>query len=322
MTTQPSTYFKLGLFVIVAIVAGLAATVALGARAFDRDTVRYHMFFNESVQGLDVGAPVKFRGVTIGIVSAVDIAPDQRHVDVVADLVVSEIRRMGLAAGHGQKVRFEIPSDLRAQLGMEGITGVKFVSIDFFDPSLYPPSALPFEPPDNFIPTTPSLLKNVEDRIVRAVEMIPEVGDKMLTILGRIDALMADMERQGLSHKTVALVEELTGAVRDARGVIRDLDRARIPAKVARSFDRIDVIFSGMEDALALLGGPDGLLASTKRATDTLGDLGRSINGGARDAGDTLRDLSDAAQAVRSLAEALERDPDMLLKGRAKERRP
>ena len=66
--TKSTNYFKLGLFVTITALVALASAAALGARATMPETVAYHTFFNESVQGLDVGSPVKYRGVNIGVV--------------------------------------------------------------------------------------------------------------------------------------------------------------------------------------------------------------------------------------------------------------
>ena len=82
--SAPTNHFKLGLFVLGALGASMGAAVAFGASAAKHQTVTYHTFFNESVQGLDVGTPVKYRGVPIGVVAGIDIAPDRRHVDVSA----------------------------------------------------------------------------------------------------------------------------------------------------------------------------------------------------------------------------------------------
>jgi len=70
------------------------------------------------------------------------------------------------------------------------------------------------------------------------------------------------------------------------------------------------------------VGGDAGLVASTRRATDSIGDLGRRTVDSTGDLDRTLRDLDEAAAAIRALAESVDRDPDMLLKGRAKTREP
>src|SRR5690606_20013484 len=127
-------------------------------------------------QGLEIGSPVKYRGVPIGTISAIDIAPDRRHVDVSLQLYTSELKRLGLSteahAGVGG-TRFTIPDDLRTQLASQGITGVKFVSIDFFNVVTNPPAELEFETPDNTIPAAASLMKTLEDSVVQAVEQFP-----------------------------------------------------------------------------------------------------------------------------------------------------
>src|SRR3954469_9383277 len=96
----PPNHFKIGLFVILACCAAVGTAVALGAERIKKDTVRYHTYFDESVHGLDVGAPVQFRGVSIGAVGAISVAPDHRLVDVVEDLDLGAIRRMGLSDPH------------------------------------------------------------------------------------------------------------------------------------------------------------------------------------------------------------------------------
>src|SRR6478735_6548740 len=148
----PTNHFKLGLFVLAGIAASVATMVLIGAQSMKTETVAYHTFFNESVQGLEEGSPVKYRGVTIGHVSAIEIAPDRRHVDVTDELDVADIKRLGLAAvdtTSRKKTRFLVPPELRAQLGSQGITGVKFVQIDFFDPKTNPPPEIPFPIPED-----------------------------------------------------------------------------------------------------------------------------------------------------------------------------
>ena len=73
-----ANYVKIGLFVVLGFAAALALAVSLGATGTRRVTVAFYTYFNESVQGLEVGEPVTFRGVSVGHVGAITIAPDRR----------------------------------------------------------------------------------------------------------------------------------------------------------------------------------------------------------------------------------------------------
>src|SRR5205807_1515549 len=114
------------------------------------------------VQGLDVGSPVKFRGVTVGTVAEITIAPDRRHVQVTSNIYVDALVRLGLRTRAPRSGEEFIDPRLRVQLASAGITGVRFIQTDFFDPERYPPPPLPFEPPWNYVPSARSTLKNAE----------------------------------------------------------------------------------------------------------------------------------------------------------------
>lgn len=317
----PTNHFKLGLFVILAISAVVVTTIALGAQSMKKDTTRYHTYFNESVQGLDVGAPVKFRGVTIGFVSAIEIAPDHRHVDVIEELDVVDIKRMGLAdAGLTKrgKTRFSIPPDLRAQLGSQGITGVKFVSIDFFDPKTNPPPELPFQPHDNYIPSAPSMMKNLEDTITKAMDKLPELVDAVVAITSRVDRMVAQLEKDDVTGKATQTLEHADQVLTGLNKTISSLDRAQLPDKAAATLADVQKAVAKLNNVLDKVDGENGLVASVRRASDSFGSLGRGAGSTTRELEQTLREVREAAEGIRLLTDALERDPDMLLKGRAK----
>jgi paraquat-inducible protein B len=327
--STPSNHFKLGLFVLLGIAAILTTAGVLGARTVQQETVAYHTYFNESVQGLDIGSPVKFRGVTIGRVAAIEIAPDQRHVDVVAELDVDDIRSMGLTVdgieGNTERdgpVRFVVPTDLRAQLGSMGITGVKFVLIDFFDAESNPPPDLPFTPPRNYIPAAASLMKNLEDSIVKAVDSLPAVADSILAITTKIDAILLEIRDKKVPEKAIATLANVDAAITDIRTVLHHFDKAGVPERAAKTIDNLNVAITKMNRVLDRIDGDTGLVASAHRATTSFGDVGQSVHGTVQGLDHTLRDVGEAAQAIRDLAETLERDPDMLLKGRATRKKP
>jgi ABC-type transporter Mla subunit MlaD len=317
----PSNRFKLGLFVLLAVAATLATAIALGAANARKKTVAYHTFFNESVQGLDIGSPVRYRGVLIGTVAAIEIAPDHRHVDVMAELDVVEIRRMGLTEGGPEGKagsRFIIPSELRAQLGSQGITSVKYVSIDFFVEKDNPPPELPFATPRNYIPAAASLMKNLEDSLVGAIDKMPAVIQSLESVMGRIDSILAEIQAMKVPERALATLDDVRGALKDLRLVLGQVERAGLPAKAGATIEQVHAAVVTLNRVFARFDGDRGLVASAHRATDAIGAFGRTADGRARELSDTLRDVGEAAQSIRDLADTLERDPDMLLKGRAK----
>lgn len=313
----PTNHYKLGLFVIIGTAAAILAGALFGAARFQKDTILYHSYFNESVEGLAVGSPVKFRGVRIGNVSAIEIAPDHRMVDVVSELNTEEVKRMGLTEAGRDK--FAVPPDLRTQLGSQGITGVKFVAIDFFDVASNPSPTLPFAVPvDHYIPAAPSMMKNLEDTITKAMDRLPDMVDAVVMIMARVDRLAAKLEEQDLSGKLAATLGHADAVMSSLQSTLERIDRHDLGGKAATTITDIDVAVNKMNKVLDRLDSQTGLLASAQRATDAVGDLGRAGRGTQMDLGAALRDVSEAAEAIRSLVEAIESDPDMLLKGRTK----
>ena len=77
-----ANYFKLGLFVLGAMGAAIVLLLVVGSGRWFQPKITFETYFDESVQGLDIGSPIKFRGVTIGTVGKIDIALDHRHVEV------------------------------------------------------------------------------------------------------------------------------------------------------------------------------------------------------------------------------------------------
>jgi phospholipid/cholesterol/gamma-HCH transport system substrate-binding protein len=315
----PANHFKIGLFVLLGLVTAAIAAVVLGGYALRKETIEYHTYFNESVQGLELGAPVKFRGVTIGHVAAIEIAPDHRHVDVRFELDVTDIKRMGLSEmREGAKTKFLVPVDLRTQLGSQGITGVKFVAIDFFDAASNPPPDLPFPVPEQYIPAATSMMKNLEDTISKAMDKLPELVDAVVAIMGRVDRMIATLEREGITEKAAATLTHADAVLSSVHRTALRIEQAALPEKAAETIDDLRAAVGKMNAVLDQLDGDSGLLAAAKQATQSFGAVGSDARGTTRELDSTLREIREAAEAIRGLAETLERDPDMLLKGRAK----
>src|SRR5215813_2598410 len=185
MAIRTTNQWKLGLFIVVTVVMAIASLFWVAQGRFRRDTFPAVAYFDESVQGLDVGSPMKFRGVSTGVVSDITIAPDHRHVQVTSDIYWDVLRRLGVLTEKptpNSSTPF-IAADLRVQLATTGITGVKYLDVDVFDPARTPLPELPFPTPWNYIPSQPSTLKSLGDALTVVANRLPAIGDQASGVL-------------------------------------------------------------------------------------------------------------------------------------------
>lgn len=308
-----TNHYKLGLFVLLGLALSLTFVLTLGASSWSDASVGYVTYFDESVQGLEVGSPVKFRGVAVGRVAAIGIAPDHRHVQVTSELTVPELERLNLG-GTGESL---VHPDLRAQLAQAGITGVKFVLIDYFDPDDYPPLPLPFEAPPNTIPAAASTLKGLEASVVKTADHFPEIAEDLRSTLARLDAVMAGVERAKLPEQAGEALGQMNVAMKSLTGEIDALDAGELSASVRKSLGAFDATTVRITRLIDRLEQPDGVLASAERSFTLVSEMARSSSSVGPELELTLREVRGAARSIRRFTDALERDPDMLLKGRA-----
>ena len=322
--TQPTNHWKLGLFVVVSFLLGLGALMYIGAKAFGSDAVTYKSYFDESVTGLDIGAIVRFRGVTLGTVSKIDIAPDKRHVEVSYGINSPLMERVGIAASNGDGGAGKIPTDLRAQISAQGLTGQKYILLDFFDQKTHPVEKLPFAVPENYIPSASSPLKNIEDSVSRALEKIPVVTDQIGELLATSNRLVMSIEKQQFPNRMDETFTNLNATLANTNDLIDALHTkvnqvpvAELSAEARTAMQNVNLTMTKLQGVLDRVDGDNGLLASAQRATDSVGEAAGSAQLIGDDLSSTLSEVREAAGALRQVLDALERDSDMLVKGRA-----
>ena len=308
--TTPATNFKLGLFALAATVGVAVAVLALGLHTGRKPTTEYHTLFDESVQGLDVGASVAFRGVPIGNVSRIEVASDQR-VAVTLAIETRTSLRLDLATA---------PLRVRAYLSNQGLTGVKLVDLDVADPGDMEVATPSSVNGTHYLPSRPSLAKQLEDQGLRLGRSLPALVDDARQVLRRLDTVLDDVHTQRLPEHLVALIErtratldELRHVAPRASALLNSVDKlAENGSEAAQAVRRV----------LARLDGDQGLAASAQRASEAIGELGQRAVESTGDIEQTLRDVADAARTLRAFIDNLDRDPEILLKGRAPARRP
>lgn len=289
-----TSHWKLGAFVLFVLGALVVVVIALGECGTEQKTTAFVTYFDEAVGGLGSGQKVVFRGVDVGSVGHIVIAPDHRHVEVSYGLIVADLPKMGITVVRGDHGdRYTVPPELRAQVGGNGLTGVREVSIDLFDPQQHPAPALSFAVPSAYIPATTSTMKNLEDALTRASDRVPELVDTLVLASHRVETVLAELQRDHVSDKAAATLGHADAAMASLDAAVRRVDGERVPEKTAKA-----------------LGDASVALAKMSRVLD-------GISGSTRDVDQALDELRDTAEAIRTLAEDLDHDPDMLLKGRA-----
>ncbi|HEU4726717.1 MAG TPA: MlaD family protein [Kofleriaceae bacterium] len=305
-----TTHFKLGLLALIVLAALVASVLGLGLRKRPQDP--YYTYFDESVQGLELGAQVKYRGVQLGSVGGIAIAPDHKHVQV----------KLAIDRERGRSVELaSVAPQLRTQLVMVGITGLKVVELDLADPG-ETAEALPFRPAQPYIASRPSLLTTLQDQLQTTGDHVELLVDHVLATVDKLELVIDELHREAIPRRIAAIVGNADGAVADLRQVMRRLDRAEVPDKLAAAIDRFSRAATQVNQILSRVDGEHGLVASARKATESIGQLGHSTLESTGDLDQTLREFRDAARAVREFMEQLEREPDMLVKGRARTNQP
>jgi len=333
--------WKLGLFIVTGVVAVFGAVLWLGTAQLRRQLRPAVTYFDESVQGLEVGAPLKFRGVPIGSVSHITFAKDRKLVQVDVDIYVDVLEKLGLA-GPDEKAPQAAAEQYRVQLASAGITGVVFLQADVYDPERHPSMKLPFEPPPNWVPSVPSTFKSISDFAIEATNRLPEIaenGNRLLDQLQKVlkeidlpgvservkrtldtvDARLTALDAAGLSTRTATVLDEGAETMRHARRAIGTLEADLAAAR--KVLDRIESLGAIAERAVA-----DAEVGRTAAAAR---DAGAEVGAAARSValmGDELRGqlvvLREAVDAIRRLADMLERDPGSLIHGKSPESPP
>jgi paraquat-inducible protein B len=261
--------------------------------------------FGGSVRGLDVGAPVEFRGIKIGEVESFhpvfDLDTKEFRIPVVINLDIDRIAVHGgdqQSVGAGKFFPEFVARGLRAQLRSTSlITGQLAVALDFFPDA--PPAKLETSDGMMKLPTLPNDLEN----ITRSVN----------DTLGRIAALplqdvVHDVRRVLASILTITDSPEVRDTVVSARNTLVQAEH------VMRTIDgQVEPLTASLrkasDSADAALRQADATLASIKDGYGHQSGLNRDV-------GEMLRQLRDAARSVRQFADFLEQHPEALVRGK------
>jgi len=301
----------IGAFVLGAIALAVIGITIFGSGRLFRKTTTFVMYFPGSVDGLNIGAPVKFKGVEIGSVTQIRINLGQYRAQDARIPVFVEIDD-ARAIEQGAETNVDYVNTLiherglRAQLQPQSLlTGLLFVQLDFF-PDTPVVTILPPDSPYREIPTVPTTLAEVQQTLTR---------------------ILAKLEKADIEGMLATAREALEGI----RGVVTSPDLRRFEAALPGTLANADQAVTSIRQLATNLDGETGPLISGLRQAATQADgtlqewkgTARLLNG-AIEPDSALRnqltaaldELTGAGRSVRLLADFLERNPSAVVRGR------
>lgn len=339
MTVSQTNRWKLGLFVTIGVFLTIASLMWLGISQLQRRTTPAFFYFAESVNGLEIGSPVKFRGVEIGRVEEIVPAPDRRHIEVRVGIYIDTLEAWGIQPtefDQRPQGRTFVPSDIRGQLVSSALTSISFIQIDVFPEENNPIPSYSFPIPWETVHTVPSTFKSLETGLMEALEGWPEISNRAASVLGRLDAGLAEIDFEALNDEAVGVLRssdelmvslrasplvdresatyrQLEGTLTELRALLEQLrgdggDVDRFVTSVSGAADAFREDFQGSDvpaavEAMAAAGR--GFEETSLELTQLVRDLKRS-----------LRSLDAALGSVENMTDILARDPAAILHGR------
>ena len=315
-----------GAFVLGAIALGVGAVLLFGGGHFFATTLRAVVYFQDSVAGLAVGAPVTLRGVKVGTVRSMKVylkLPELVPViPVYLEIDPKQVSwSKGVPGGAEADLQTAIKAGLRAQLATQSlVTGQLSINLDFHPQQ--EPSTAPRNQGEDVpeIPSMPSDLQKIKDDI--ADLKLPELAEKARVALVGIDKILTELtgsigplaeSLKQTSDAARVTLETATAAVtevqRDASRTLTSIDRlaAAGTTLIETSGKDIDRMLVTVNHAAAqadkLIGAVNDIIAPRAQVRSDLEA--------------TMRDLAAGANSLRNFTRDLERNPTGTLLGKS-----
>jgi ABC-type transporter Mla subunit MlaD len=318
---QRAMFLRVGALLVFSVAAIVVLILVLTSDRWHRGH-NYETYFRESVQGLEIGAPVKYRGVTlgnvynIGLVSAeYGATADEQVMDPTYRMIVVRFkvnpRRIGRLPDTATAVRI----GLRAKLANQGLTGVMFLELDFVPPDQNPPQAVPWVPDEDYIPSIPSTFAQVQDMVTQLLTSLDKID--YAGMLRNVNGLVSDVRRElDDGGDAQAVLAQARRTIADVQSRIDAADIPALSAQLRSTAEAFGQLAQGgpTRDVIAQARAALGRLA---RLTDELSQVSRHADTGLSDTEaeltPILRDLRAAMANLREATEAIRRDPGSVL---------
>ncbi|MEE9584866.1 MAG: MlaD family protein [Candidatus Brocadiales bacterium] len=230
---------RVGIFVIVGICLAVGAVIALFAWLGVEDTTFYVSYVSESTSGLEKDAPVKYKGVKIGRVKKIRVAPDGQLVEVVMEIDSA----------------FDMKPEFISRVKYAGITGLRYVEIEPMREGMKVETTdFSFKPKYPVIPSAFSDLEQLGITLEKTFENINKfdvktISDKLTALLDSLDTLVTELKAKDtignlnaaaaqLSNPKIGqTVDYLESTTKKLSKLLAELEAGNLPDKLNAFLD-------------------------------------------------------------------------------------
>ncbi len=214
--TRKTNYFKLGLFVILAFALTAAMLIAFGAGQFLKTEPLAETYFNESVQGLNIGSEVKYKGVKIGDVKSITTPTKVYDINSNYVLVIFSLSENCYVGQTGknpeERMKKAVKDGLSVFLSFNGLTGSAYLETDYKKNG---PDDLEitWTPENLYVPSRSSNIKQVSDAISQVMEALSTLD--LQEMKKDLSALLKSLNITKVSAQAESLLKELRQTNKD-----------------------------------------------------------------------------------------------------------
>ena len=334
MNENKANYAKIGFFVLSGFALILVVIGVAGARVINKKVVYAETYFTESVAGLDIGSPVKYRGVPIGQVSRIGFvfseyglqrttasgASTLTGADQILVVMAFDPEKFTLLKG-GQSASFleqQVRDGLRVKLAAAGVTGLSFLELDYIHSDQTPEVLTPvyWKPVRPYIPAAPSTMftfkKNMDTMFYKLSEVdFPALGEKMNSFLALLQDKIKQVDVDALGKQTTSLLAELRETNQGIQRLVTSPELSTLPADVAATAGSAHRIAAKVESQMPqFMQSLQTVSARANTLADTLSGIATNSSG---QVVQTVQALNQTAQAMNRTAQSHQGELDELI---------
>jgi phospholipid/cholesterol/gamma-HCH transport system substrate-binding protein/paraquat-inducible protein B len=304
-------YVRLGAFVMVTGCVLVAVLFLLGGRKLFQPTFTFETYFDESVAGLDLGAPVSFRGVPLGHVTEIltSAATYEADVPLIRRRQYIVVRaEVDFSAEEAEQLKQDVVQmvkrGLRAQTQLAGITGQQYLAIDYIDPAKYPLLEFEWTPKYTYVPSAPSAAGEI---IANAQTFMASLNEADIRTLARnLNTLVADLVSKLNEVPVAELSANANDVLTSANAAFERIDRILAAAPIDQTLRKLDSAATRIDALLADDGDVDRMITHIDETAQRLDAL---IGDNQYDVRVIVQDLHVTADNLRELSETVKHYP-------------